>query len=86
MRSTSVHLPASVVEGLDRLAAERGLSRNRLIVLACERLLDADRGDWPADMFDAALEPDDLRLLREAGVEMEDAILAARRDRASPVL
>lgn len=86
MRSTSVHLPASVVEGLDRLAAQRGLSRNRLILKACQTLLDAERGDWPEDMFESELDPEDLAALRDAGAELEGAIMAARNDRAVPPL
>lgn len=34
MASTSVHLPAPIVEQLDRVAAARGTSRNRVILQA----------------------------------------------------
>lgn len=60
---------------------ERRTSRNRLIVEACEALVDAGRGDWPAGFFDL-VDPDDVALLRDAGADMEAAIYAARRDRA----
>ena len=81
MASTSVHLPPSLVEKLDRLAAERGTSRNRIILQACEDLLKEQRGDWPGGFFEAIHSPEDQAMLREAGVEMESAIYAARRDR-----
>lgn len=85
MASTSVHLPPAVVERLDRLAAERGTSRNRVILQACEQLLAEQRGDWPAGFFDAA-PPEDLVELRSGGREMEATIFASRHERAVPQL
>ena len=46
MANTSIHLPESLLEELDRLAAERSMSRNRLIVEACERVVE-ERSCWP---------------------------------------
>lgn len=86
MASTSVHLPAAVVAQLDRLAAERGTSRNRIILQACEELLAAQRGDWPPGFFESSLSAGDQALLREAADEMEAAIYASRHDRAVPPL
>lgn len=86
MTSTSVHLPATVVEKLDRLAATRGTSRNRIILQACEELLAAQRGDWPDGFFDATHSKEDLAILRAAGREMEEAIYAARSERPVPPL
>lgn len=86
MASTSVHLPPVLVEQLDRLAAERGTSRNRMILLACEKLLAEHRGDWPSGFFESVLRPEDLEELRSGGAEMEVAINAARRDREVPPL
>lgn len=86
MTSTSVHLPTAVVVQLDRLAASRGTSRNRIILEACEGLLAAQRGDWPEGFFDPNLSKDDLATLRSAGTEMETAIYAARQDRPVPPL
>ena len=59
MTSTSVHLPAAIVEKLDRLAAQHGTSRNRIILLACEKLLAERRVEWPAAFFDSDLPADD---------------------------
>ena len=86
MASTSVHLPAAIVEKLDRLAAQQGTSRNRIILRACEALLAEQASDWPTGFFDPGLSEDDLTLLGEAGHEMESAIYASRRDRPVPPL
>lgn len=86
MASTSVHLPAPIVEKLDRLAAERHTSRNRVILLACEAYLGEHQADWPESYFSASLSAEDLEELRSAGQEMESTILAARRDRGVPPL
>ncbi len=56
MASTSVHLPDDLVAALDRLAAERGVSRNRLIVESCRRLV-AGRVEWPEGYLAAAGTP-----------------------------
>ena len=86
MASSSVHLPPAIVEQLDRLAAARRTSRNRLILEACEGLLAEQRGDWPPAYFHAELSPEDLRELQEGGEAMEADILVARRDRPVPPL
>jgi len=79
-------MPADLVDRLDRLAAQRGTSRNRIIIEACQSALDAARGEWPDSQFAANIDPDDLRVLRDAGAEMEKAIYASRRDRRVPPL
>jgi predicted transcriptional regulator len=86
MASTSVHLPATVVEQLDRLAASRHTSRNRIILQACEELLAQHRAGWPAGYLERVIDDDDLRELQAGGEEMERAILAARRGRPVPAL
>ena len=86
MASTSVHLPAVIVERLDRLAAARGTSRNRVILQACEELLAEHHGDWPPGFFESALRPAEIAELRSGGGDMEAAILAARHDREVPPL
>lgn len=86
MASTSVHLPARLVAALDRIAERRGTSRNRVILQACQDLVDAQPGAWPPGFFDSPYTPDDEALLREAGEELERDVLAARRDRPVPPL
>ncbi len=66
MASTSVHLPAAIVEKLDRLAGHQG--------------------DWPTGFFEPPLRPDEVEELRAGGREMEETILAARRERDVPPL
>ncbi len=86
MASTSVHLPADIVEKLDHLAAQRGTSRNRIILQACQALLADQRGDWPRGFFESELSPREKAILRESAREMEAAIYGARRDRWVPPL
>ena len=82
MASTSVHLSPELVAKLDEVASRRGVSRNRVIVEACQELVAAERGQWPAGFFDDTdRSPEQLALLRDAGAELEEHVLAARRDR-----
>ncbi|MES2644013.1 MAG: ribbon-helix-helix protein, CopG family [Myxococcota bacterium] len=88
MARTSVHLPRGIVEQLDRLAVERGTSRNRVILQACQELLARNQRDWPRDFFETTLRREELQELRSGGQEMEAAIVAARHDlrREEPAL
>lgn len=81
--NTSVHFPVAVLAGLDRVAADRGISRNRLIVESCRRAIEQTR---PPDEFFTHdhLSAADLRLLREGLREFDEAIESSRRSRARP--
>ncbi len=82
MPSTSVHLPHDLVITLDALAVRRRVSRNRLILEACERLIQQDVGEWPEAFFaNDDLSAADLRELREAGRALEVATRRLRRNR-----
>ena len=84
MPSTSVHFPEPLLEELDRLATERGLSRNRLIVEACRDSLRA-RKAWPEGFFDEdRLSRRDLEELRSGAVEFEKTLFASRQTRRAP--
>ena len=84
MPNTSVHFPESLLASLNRIAAERGISRNRLIVESCRRVTE-ERAHWPAGFFsDDHLNPEDLRVLQEGCEDFEGAIRAARRSRTDP--
>jgi hypothetical protein len=86
MASTSVHFPEALVEELDRIADERGVSRNRLIVEACRRVI-RERDVWPIGFFtNQHLTPDDLREIEGGAAEFTDDILSARRSRTAPPL
>jgi hypothetical protein len=83
---TSVHFPQGLLEELDRIAAERGVSRNRLIVESCRELVAARRR-WPDGFFSNAHLTDDEPAELQGGVdEFVDPVAAARHSRseASP--
>lgn len=81
MGSTSVHFPQSLIEELDRSAAERGVSRNRLIVEACRQVVSA-RHRWPAGFFsNARFNAEELDELLRGAEEFSTAIVRARRNR-----
>ena len=81
MPTTTIHLPAA----LDAVAARRKASRNRLLVEVCRRLVDEDRGAWPASFFEMThLSAKDRRELALAGREMNKAIRGARKSRRTP--
>jgi hypothetical protein len=82
MSSTSVHLPQNLVATLDALAARRRVSRNRLILEACERLVQQDGGEWPTDFFASDdFSAADLRELRTAARTLEAATRRLRHNR-----
>ncbi len=81
MPSTTVHLPESLLTGVDRIAKERGISRNRFIIQACQKAIENDAGRWPDNFFDSSLNIDDTKLLREGTAEMEQAIYSKRKSR-----
>jgi len=82
MASTSVHFPKGLIEALDRLAAESGVSRNRLVVEACRGLVERRARAWPAGWFeDGHLSAEDLAELRGSADSFLADVLAARRTR-----
>ena len=82
MPNTSVYFPQSVLAGLDRVAGERGMSRNRLIVESCRRVVE-ERTRGPAGRFsNDHLSKPDLQLLRDGQEAFLDAISGARGSRA----
>lgn len=84
MPSTSVHFPDSLLEDLEHLASEKGVSRNRLIVDACRETL-RKRREWPAGFFDdSRFSAEDLEDLRASAGGFERDLAAARRNREAP--
>lgn len=81
MPSTTVHIPDRLLSKIDQVAREKGLSRNRFIVQACQKALDNEAGEWPESFFEPQMDEEDLRLLRETVSEMEEAIISRRRNR-----
>lgn len=76
--ATSVHIPAPLLEAVDRRARALKISRNRLIVQALEREIIGG-ADWPAGFFER-LGSGDAELSR-AVQEMSIAIEAGRRSK-----
>lgn len=80
---TSVHIPARLLESLDRHARRLGISRNRVIVRALERELAAGT-EWSPGFFEAlaAVERGD----DEAMTELLADIRSRRTTKAPPKL
>lgn len=84
MPNTSVHFPAPLLAGLDRIAGERGVSRNRVIVDSCRRTVE-ERTQWPKDFFaNDHLTAEELQVLKEGCEDFEQGIRDARRSRTDP--
>lgn len=86
MPNTSVHFPEPLLASLDRIAGERGVSRNRVIVESCRRTAE-ERSRWPDGFFsNSHLSADELKVLEEDCADFERTIRAARRSRTNPPL
>ena len=82
--NTSVHLPQALLANLDRIAAERGTSRNRLIVESCQRLVE-ERSCWPPELFsNDHLSDAELRELQQGEQDFWRAVENARQSRTRP--
>ena len=81
MPSTTVHLPDKLLNKIDQLVNEIGISRNKFIIKACEEALQNSAGRWPEDFFEPDLSASNLRLLKEGVAEMEEAIMRKRKNR-----
>lgn len=81
MGSTSVHIPRELLDELDRSAAERGMSRNRLIVEACRQAVRA-RHRWPEGFFsNARFSAEELSELQGGAEAFAAATARSRRNR-----
>jgi predicted transcriptional regulator len=84
MPNTSVHLPQALLASLDRIAAERGTSRNRLIVESCRRAVE-ELSRWPPDLFsNHHLSDAELQDLQQGEQAFRKDVENARRTRARP--
>ena len=84
MPNTSVHFPQSLLASLDRIAGEQGVSRNRLIVESCQRVVQ-ERSSWPVGLFsNDHLADADLQELRKGEQDFLDGIERARKNRGHP--
>lgn len=83
MATTSLHLPADLLAKLDQLASDRGISRNRLIVESCRRMLDSHRSQWPPGYLEGAhLDDEDRRVMAECAADFLDVIRQHRSSRS----
>lgn len=83
MPNTSVHFPAPLLEELNRIAAERGVSRNAIIIESCRRFVE-ERSTWPDDLFtNDHLTRGDLAELRDGEQGFLDDVRKARKTRRS---
>lgn len=88
-KNTSVHFPDDLLEALDRMAARRGVSRNRVIVESCRRAVarwkKPEKKISREEFFsDRHLSRADLRLLRRGHGDFDRALASARRSRGNP--
>ena len=83
MSLITIHINEKLLSRIDHLVKEKGISRNRFIIQACETALNDHAGKWPNNFFKTKLNKDDLKLLWEASSEMEEAITGLRRNRAN---
>ena len=82
MPSTTVHLPDKLLNKIDQIVNEIGISRNKFIIKACEDALQRSAGRWPSDFFEPDLDASNMKLLKEGVSEMEAAIMQMRKNRA----
>ena len=79
--NTSVHFPEGLLAELDRLAKERGITRNRVIVDSCRQTLRTAR-QWPDGFFsNAHRTPAELRELQAGAPAFDRTLAAARKSR-----
>lgn len=84
MPNTSVHLPADLLDALNRLARERRVPRNRIIVQALREAVERRGRRWPPGYFEGEhLTDRDLKELRAGRSEFDDTLREARTGRRS---
>ena len=75
---TTVHIPVTLLDAVDRRAKALRLSRNRLIIRALEREV-AERSSWSPEFLDRLREVD--AGTAEAVDELAEAVRNARRSK-----
>lgn len=74
---TTVHIPARLLQSVDRRAKALGVSRNRLIVRALERAV-SERSGWAPEFFERLRNVDD-----ETVAAVDDLLADVRQARRS---
>lgn len=80
---TTVHVPPALLKSVDRRAKALGLSRNRLIVRAIERVV-SDRSGWAPEFLDRLRQVDPMVV--EAVDQLAAEVTSSRRSKRRPVL
>jgi hypothetical protein len=81
--TASIHIPDDLLARLDRLAADRGVSRNRLIVESVRDVVERHRERWPPGYLEGThLDAGDRRILAEGAEEFVQGVLQARATRS----
>lgn len=80
---TTVHLPADLLDQVDRRATELGMSRSRFIRDALERAVQNET-EWSAPFFEHLRKVAADKEQRRAGEELMQAIRSGRRSRQRP--
>ena len=76
-----MHFPATLLAELDKLAQKLGVSRNRLIVEACEEAVEKRRS-WPSALFDESrFTRQELEDLKASSQGFERDIYKARKSK-----
>jgi hypothetical protein len=74
---TTVHIPAPLLKSVDRRAKTLGVSRNRLIVRALERVI-SERAEWAPEFLEKLRKVDD-----ETVAAVDDLLADVKRARRS---
>jgi predicted transcriptional regulator len=74
---TSVHLPRTLLEAVDRRARALRISRNQLVVRALQREL-RDGSEWSAGFFERLARPDP-----DVARAVDELLQAVRKERRS---
>jgi hypothetical protein len=80
---TTVHVPPALLKSVDRRAKALGLSRNRLIVRALERVV-SDRTGWAPEFLEKLRQVDPMVV--ESVDQLVTHVRSSRRSKRPPVL
>jgi Ribbon-helix-helix protein, copG family len=75
---TTVHIPAALLKSVDRRAKALGVSRNRLIVRALERIIN-DQASWAPEFLEKLRSVD--ADTAAAAEELRRSVIHARRSK-----
>jgi len=57
-----IHIHDELPLKIDKVAKEKGISRNCFVIQACEMALNSNVGTWPESFFRAELNQNDMRI------------------------